>query len=160
MEWWAVLMFFIAGLILLLLSGFPIAFAFLFMDLLGIIFFMGPLGLKQIPLHVLSSISTFVLAPIPMFIFMGELMFHSGIAYNTIDVIDRWLARLPGRLGLLAAASGTLFAATSGSTIANTAMLGTVHGRWTDCGRGRIGHADPPVSPGGGSGQHRSNLGQ
>jgi tripartite ATP-independent transporter DctM subunit len=61
-----------------------------------------------------------------MFIFMGELMFHSGIAYNTIDVIDRWLGRLPGRLGLLAAASGTLFAATSGSTIANTAMLGTV----------------------------------
>jgi tripartite ATP-independent transporter DctM subunit len=102
MEWWAVLMFFIAGLILLLLSGFPIAFAFLLMDLLSIIIFMGPLGLKQIPLHVLSSISTFVLAPIPMFIFMGELMFHSGIAYNTIDVIDRWLARLPGRLGLLA----------------------------------------------------------
>ncbi|MDH3883446.1 MAG: TRAP transporter large permease subunit, partial [Desulfobacterales bacterium] len=126
MEWWAVLIFFITGLILLLLSGFPIAFAFLLMDLLSIIIFMGPLGLKQIPLHVLSSISTFVLAPIPMFIFMGELMFHSGIAYNTIDVIDRWLARLPGRLGLLAAASGTLFAATSGSTIANTAMLGTV----------------------------------
>ena len=126
MEWWAVLIFFITGLILLLLSGFPIAFAFLLMDLLSIIIFMGTLGLKQIPLHVLSSISTFVLAPIPMFIFMGELMFHSGIAYNTIDVIDRWLARLPGRLGLLAAASGTLFAATSGSTIANTAMLGTV----------------------------------
>ena len=126
MEWWAVLIFFITGLILLLLSGFPIAFAFLLMDLLGILFFMGPLGLRQIPLHVYSSISTFVLAPIPMFIFMGELMFHSGIAYNTIDVIDRWLARLPGRLGLLAAASGTLFAATSGSTIANTAMLGTV----------------------------------
>ena len=61
-----------------------------------------------------------------MFIFMGELMFHSGIAYKTIDVIDKWLTRLPGRLSLLAAASGTLFAATSGSTIANTAMLGTV----------------------------------
>jgi len=82
------------------------------MDLLGIIIFMGPLGLKQIPLHVYSSISTFVLAPIPMFIFMGEVMFHSGVAYNTINVIDRWLSRLPGRLGLLAAASGTLFAAT------------------------------------------------
>jgi len=126
MEWWAVLIFFIAGLIILLLSGFPIAFSFLFMDLLGVLIFMGPLGLKQIPLHVLSSISTFVLVPVPLFIFMGELMFHSGIAYNTIDVIDRWLGRLPGRLGLLAAASGTLFAATSGSTIANTAMLGTV----------------------------------
>jgi tripartite ATP-independent transporter DctM subunit len=126
MEWWAVLIFFIAGLMLLLLSGFPIAFGFLLIDLLGIIFFMGPLGLKQVPLHVLSSISIFVLAPIPMFVFMGELMFHSRIAYNTIDIIDKWLFKIPGRLSLLAAASGTLFAATSGSTIANTAMLGTV----------------------------------
>jgi tripartite ATP-independent transporter DctM subunit len=126
MEWWAVLIFFIAGLMLILLSGFPIAFGFLLIDLLGIIFFMGPLGLKQVPLHVLSSISIFVLAPIPMFVFMGELMFHSRIAYNTIDIIDKWLFKIPGRLSLLAAASGTLFAATSGSTIANTAMLGTV----------------------------------
>jgi len=126
MEWWAVLIFFIGGLILLLLSGFPIAFSFLLMDVIGILFFMGPLGLKQVPLHVFSSLSTFVLAPIPMFIFMGELMFHSRIAYNTIDVLDMWLMRLPGRLSLLAAASGTLFATTSGSTIANTAMLGTV----------------------------------
>ena len=126
MEWWAVLVFFIGGLIVILLSGFPIAFSFLLMDLIGIVVFMGPLGLKQVPLHVFSSLSTFVLAPIPMFVFMGELMFHSGFAYGTIDVIDKWMARLPGRLSLLAAASGTLFAATSGSTIANTAMLGTV----------------------------------
>jgi tripartite ATP-independent transporter DctM subunit len=126
MEWWAVLIFFIVGLVLILLSGFPIAFGFLLMDLLGIMLFMGPLGLKQVPLHVYSSISTFVLAPIPMFVFMGELMFHSRIAYNTIDVVDKWLVKVPGRLSLLAAASGTLFAATSGSTIANTAMLGTV----------------------------------
>ena len=126
MEWWSVLIFFIGGLILLLLTGFPIAFGFLLIDLVGVIIFMGPLGLLQMPLHVLSSISTFVLAPIPMFIFMGELMFQSKIAYNTINVIDQWLTKIPGRLSLLAAASGTLFAATSGSTIANTAMLGTV----------------------------------
>jgi tripartite ATP-independent transporter DctM subunit len=57
---------------------------------------------------------------------MGELMFHSGVAYRTIDVLDKWLGRLPGRLSLLAAAGGTLFSALSGSTLANTAMLGTV----------------------------------
>jgi tripartite ATP-independent transporter DctM subunit len=57
---------------------------------------------------------------------MGELMFHSGIANSTIDVIDKWLGRLPGRLSLLAAGAGVLFAALSGSTLANTAMLGTV----------------------------------
>jgi tripartite ATP-independent transporter DctM subunit len=56
---------------------------------------------------------------------MGELMFHSKLANNTIDVIDKWLGRLPGRLSLLAAAGGTIFSALSGSSIANTAMLGT-----------------------------------
>jgi len=53
-------------------------------------------------------------------------MFHSGIANNTIEVVDKWLGRLPGRLSLLAAGTGVLFAALSGSTLANTAMLGTV----------------------------------
>jgi len=126
MEWWAVLICFVGGLISLLLLGFPIAFAFLLIDVLGIMALMGPLGLEQVTLHIFTSLSTFTLAPIPMFILMGELMFYSGLAYNSIDVVDRWLGRVPGRLGLLAASTGTIFAATSGSTMANTAMLGTV----------------------------------
>ena len=126
MEWWEVFTFFIGGLVLLLLTGFPIAFAFLCMDLLGILVFIGHRGVYQAPLQIFSSLSTFTLAPIPLFIFMGELMFHSGVAYRTIDVLDKWLGRLPGRLSLLAAGGGTLFSALSGSTLANTAMLGTV----------------------------------
>ncbi len=125
MEWYFVLAFFIFGLIFLLLLGFPIAFSFLAIDLLGIIVFMGPGGLKQVTLQVFSSLSTFTLAPIPMFILMGEIMFQSKLANNTIDIIDKWLGRLPGRLSLLAAAGGTIFSALSGSSIANTAMLGT-----------------------------------
>jgi tripartite ATP-independent transporter DctM subunit len=126
MEWWLVLIIFVGGLISLLLLGFPIAFSFLLIDVVGILVFMGPLGLDHVTLHIYTSLSTFTLAPIPMFILMGELMFHSGLAYNSIDVVDRWLGRVPGRLGLLAASTGTIFAATSGSTMANTAMLGTV----------------------------------
>ncbi len=126
MEWWAVLGLFICGLIALLLIGFPIAFAFLVVDVVGILYFMGPFGLHQMTLQVFSSLATFALAPVPLFILMGELMFQSGIANKTIDVMDMWLGRLPGRLSLLAAAGGTLFAALSGSTLANTAMLGTV----------------------------------
>jgi tripartite ATP-independent transporter DctM subunit len=126
MEWWAILSFFILGLILLLVSGFPIAFGFLLIDLLGVLIFMGPRGLEQITLQIFSSLSTFTLAPIPMFILMGEIMFQSRMANDTIDVIDKWLGRVPGRLSLLAASGGTLFSALSGSTLANTAMLGTV----------------------------------
>ena len=126
MEWWEVFTFFIGGLVFLLVIGFPIAFAFLLMDIVGVIVFMGSRGVLQLPLQIFSSLSTFTLSPIPMFILMGELMFHSGVAYRTIDVLDKWLGRLPGRLSLLAAAGGTLFSALSGSTLANTAMLGTV----------------------------------
>jgi len=126
MEWWGVLGLFIIGLLMVLASGFPIAFGFLLINLVGTLIFMGPMGLQQMTLQIFSSLSTFALTPIPLFILMGELMFHSGIANNTIDVIDKWLGRLPGRLSLLAAGAGVLFAALSGSTLANTAMLGTV----------------------------------
>ncbi|MCU0593877.1 MAG: TRAP transporter large permease [Desulfobacterota bacterium] len=126
MEWWGVLSLFILGLLIVLASGFPIAFGFLLINLVGILVFMGPMGLQQMTLQIFSSLSTFALTPIPLFILMGELMFHSGIANNTIDVVDKWLGRIPGRLSLLAAGTGVLFAALSGSTLANTAMLGTV----------------------------------
>jgi len=126
MEWWAVLVLFLAGIIAALVSGLPIAFAFLLVDVIGVLCFMGPQGLTQITLQIFSSLSTFTLTPIPLFILMGELLFHSGMAYKTLDVMDTWLGRIPGRLSVLAAASGTMFAAMSGSTIANTAMLGTV----------------------------------
>jgi tripartite ATP-independent transporter DctM subunit len=125
MEWWVVLSLFLAGIIVALVSGIPIAFAFLLVDIVGVLFFMGPQGLTQITLQIFSSLSTFALTPIPLFILMGELLFHSGMAYKTLDVMDTWLGRIPGRLSVLAAASGTMFAAMSGSTIANTAMLGT-----------------------------------
>jgi len=126
MEWWVVLSFFFGGVILILLSGFPVAFAFLALDLLGVWIFMGPPGLENIALHIFTSLSSFVIAPVPLFILMGEVMYHSRLADSTLDVLDRWLGRVPGRLGVLAAVSGTIFAATSGSTMANTAMLGTV----------------------------------
>jgi tripartite ATP-independent transporter DctM subunit len=126
MEWWMVLTFFLGGLIILLLARFPVAFAFFLMNLLGILVFMGSPGLKNITLGIFSSLSIFTITPVPLFILMGELMFHSHVADIALDIMDRWLGRVPGRLGVLAAVSGTIFAATSGSTMANTAMLGTV----------------------------------
>jgi len=126
MEWWVVLSFFFGGVVLILLSGFPVAFAFLALDLLGVWIFMGAAGFQNIALHIFTSLSSFVLAPVPLFILMGEIMFHSRLADNTLDVLDRWIGKVPGRLGVLASVSGVIFAATSGSSMANTAMLGTV----------------------------------
>ena len=84
--------FFLGGLIVLLLTKFPVAFAFLLMDVLGILVFMGPVGLKNITLGIFSSLSTFTVTPVPLFILMGELMYHSHVADIALDIMDRWLA--------------------------------------------------------------------
>ena len=126
MEWWAVLLLLIGGLIAVFAIGFPIAFGFLLVGFISTYLLTGTSGLEMLTQQVYSSLASFLLTPVPMFILMGELMFRSDLAANTLDVLDRWMRRLPGRLSLLAAVSGTLFAATSGSTMANTAMLGTI----------------------------------
>lgn len=126
MEWWASLSLIVGGLMFILLLGFPVAFGFLLTDFIFTAFFMGTSGLQLLNLQIYASLSSFVLSPAPMFILMGELMFRSNLANETLDVLDRWLSWVPGRLSVLAAVSGTMFAATSGSSLANTAMLGTV----------------------------------
>ena len=126
MEWWASLCLIVGGLIFILLLGFPVAFAFLLTDFIFTAVFMGTSGLELLNLQIYASLASFVLSPAPMFILMGEFMFHSNLANETLDVLDRWLSWIPGRLSVLAAVSGTIFAATSGSSLANTAMLGTV----------------------------------
>lgn len=126
MEWWAMLLLLMGGLVCVFITGFPIAFGFLLVGFISTYLLTGLSGLEMLTQQIYSSLASFLLTPVPMFILMGELMFRSNLATDTLDVLDRWLRRLPGRLSLLAAVSGTIFAATSGSTMANTAMLGTV----------------------------------
>lgn len=108
-------------------SGMPVAFSFMLISIVGMyVFFGGTAGLEQLIVSINTSLTTFVLLPVPLFIFMGELMFHSGMAPLLVETLDKWLGRLPGRLGLLAVSSGTLFATLTGTSIASTAMLGSI----------------------------------
>jgi len=127
MDWWLVLLILVGGLLLVMVSGLPIAFSFLLLNIVGVYIWMGgEAGLRFLTLSFFQALATFTLGPIPFFVLMGEAMFHSGLALRTLDVLDKWLGRLPGRLSLLALGSGVLFATLSGSNIANTAMLGTL----------------------------------
>jgi tripartite ATP-independent transporter DctM subunit len=127
MEWWTILLFLIGGLIFFLALGLPIAFAFLLINFIGAYVFMGGLdGLNLSVQQIFTSLVSFSLAPIPLFVFMGELMLHSGMAKRTLDVFDKLIGKLPGRLSLIVITGGALFSTLSGSTIANTAMLGEI----------------------------------
>ncbi len=127
MEWPYILLIIFAGLLFLMATGIPVALCFMVVNVVGVyIFFGGAMGLDQLIRSIYSALATFTLLPIPLFILMGELMFHSGIAFVVIDVIDKWLGRLPGRLGLLAVVSGTIFSALTGASVASTAILGSI----------------------------------
>ena len=108
-------------------TGMPIALAFLTIVLVGAyVFFGGMAGLEQIVLSIYSTLTTFMILPIPLFVLMGELMVHSGIAVNVIDVLGKWMGRIPGRLALLTVAAGTILSTLTGASMASTAVLGSV----------------------------------
>ncbi len=127
MEWWMTLILIFAGLMILFLIGVPVAFSFLFVNIIGVYFFWGgEAGFTQLIRSIYRSVSTFALLPVPLFVLMGEIMFRSGIAPKMMDTLDKWLGKIPGRLSLLAIGGGSLFATLSGSAMAGCAMLGSV----------------------------------
>ncbi|MCA1770519.1 MAG: TRAP transporter large permease subunit [Halomonas sp.] len=73
-----------------------------------------------------SASDSFLLIAIPLFILLGEILVRTGIAKGTYRALESWLSWLPG--GLLHANIGTatLFSATSGSSVATAATIGTV----------------------------------
>lgn len=127
MEWYFALALMLGAVCLLMLIGLPVAFSFIVANIVGAWIFMGgEAGVTAVMRGMLSGIANFGLAPIPLFIFMGEILFHTGVAFKAVEAIDRLIARVPGRLSIVSIIGGTIFAALSGSTIANTAMLGSV----------------------------------
>jgi len=121
-----VLLVLFCGFIGLLATGLPVAFAFFLINIAGAHFFMGGTeGIKQLILNMYSSLANFTLTPIPLFIFMGEILFRCGIARNVLNIFDKFIGRRPGRLGILAVAASTVFSGLTGSAISNTALLGS-----------------------------------
>jgi tripartite ATP-independent transporter DctM subunit len=127
MEWWLVISLLFGSMVFMLLTNLPIAFAFLVVNMVAAYFFLGGIpGLIAVVTGVFSSITTFTLLPVPFFILMGELIFHSGLGLNAVNVLDKWLGKVRGRLSILAIIMGIIIGALSGSTIATCALLGTI----------------------------------
>lgn len=126
MNWIESLGLLMGGIVFMLFLGLPVALAFLALNVLGAMLFMGGVaGIDQLARNTMVAVSSFSLTPIPLFVLMGEVLFQSGLAFKVIEGIERLILRVPGRLAVVAVAAGTVFSAISGSTIATTAMLGS-----------------------------------
>src|SRR5262245_1619914 len=111
----------------LLLTALPVAFVFFVINIVGSHQSCGGLpGLEQMVRNEQLSVAQFSLVPIPFFVLMGEVLFHTGLAMKSIDAVDAVICRVPGRLAVVALVAGTVFSAISGSTIATTAVLGSL----------------------------------
>ena len=73
-----------------------------------------------------NSSSEFLLVAIPLFILLGEILLRSGFAQRMYDAMAKWLSWLPGGLMHANIGASTVFAATSGSSVATAATVGTV----------------------------------
>ncbi|MGE3989452.1 TRAP transporter large permease [Pseudorhodoplanes sp.] len=127
MAWGEASILLFGGLVVLMVLGLPVAFAFLTINIIGAsIFIGGDSGLIQVNRNAVQSVTAFALTPIPFFVLMGEVLFQSGVAMKAIDAFALLIRRVPGRLSVIAIVAGTVFSAISGSTIATTALLGTL----------------------------------
>ena len=126
MEWYLALILMLGTVCLAMFVGLPVAFAFFAANVLGTFLFInGDVGLVFMPMEFNNAIN-FGLAPIALFLLMGEILLHTGVAFKAIGAIDRMISRVPGRLSIVSIVGGTVFSSLSGSTIANTAILGSV----------------------------------
>ncbi|MEO8143333.1 MAG: TRAP transporter large permease [Betaproteobacteria bacterium] len=127
MTWQTAAWLLLGGSTALMFLGLPVAFAFLAINLIGAAIFLGgDAGMMQLARNSVQSVTSFALTPIPLFILMGEVLFHTGLAVKVIDGVERLIRDVPGRLAVIAVVAGTVFSAISGSTIATTAMLGSL----------------------------------
>lgn len=127
MEWYWVLAVVIGGVLFLMALGVPVAFGFFTVNIVSAFLFQGgSVAIRQLMANAGEAVATFSLVPVPLFIIMGAIFFRSGLASKVFDALDACFGRLPGRLSYVTVTGGTIFAALSGSSMANTGMMGTL----------------------------------
>ena len=127
MQWYAAAAVLFGLGVGLMMLGVPVAIAFFATNIVAAIFFMGgAAGIAQIINNGFGAMTNFALVPIPMFLLMGELFYHTGLAGRMFNAIDRLMGNVPGRLAYVTVVGGTGFAALSGSSMGSTALLGSL----------------------------------
>ncbi|ACV67856.1 TRAP transporter large permease [Desulfohalobium retbaense] len=73
-----------------------------------------------------NSMNSWALSALPLFVFMGEILYRTAISTKLLNGLVPWLTRIPGRLYHINVVACSLFAAVSGSSAATTATVGKI----------------------------------
>ena len=108
----------------LMFLGFPVAFCMMVTAVLFGLVVFGDKVVYQFIEKIDDISSNFVLAAVPLFVFMGSMLERSGIANRLFEAIHIWTRRLPGGLALATVIMCILFAASSGVIGATESVVG------------------------------------
>lgn len=113
------------GLLMLFLAGgFWVALSLTAVACIGIALFTSTPLLPVVSQTYWSAVSGWSLAPLPLFIWMGEILFRTSLSEQLFAGLAPWLERIPGRLLHVNVLGSALFAGVSGSSAATAATLG------------------------------------
>ena len=102
------------SLFLLLLTGYPLAFLVGGVAVGFIAWLWSPDALALVPQRMWNNMTQYLLAAIPLFIFMASMLEKAGLIEQIFDVAYKWLGRVPGGLAVATVAASTVLAAMVG----------------------------------------------
>jgi tripartite ATP-independent transporter DctM subunit len=112
------------SLLVLIATGFPVAFSLLTIAVAGIVVWVGPVSLTSLASVALVSTTTDYFIALPMFIFMATVLQVSGIGSALYETMYKWMAGLKGGLAMGTVVISTLIAAMSGAAATSTVTMG------------------------------------
>jgi tripartite ATP-independent transporter DctM subunit len=119
-----IILFLIVSLTLILGAGVWIGVALMVIGYLGLSWFTAIPAANVLGTAIWTSLSSWNLAALPLFIWMGEILFRTRISENLFRGLAPWVNWLPGRLLHVNVIGCGIFAAVSGSSAATTATVG------------------------------------
>ncbi len=114
-------------LFILLALSMPVAFAMSIVGFIGFAMVVSPhSAASMITIDLYETFSKYSLTVIPLFVFMGQVAFHSGISRRLFNAAYHWLGHLPGGLAMSTVGACTGFGAICGSGPATAATMSSV----------------------------------
>ncbi len=114
-------------LIALFVTGLELAFAMLVVGFLGFAYIVSPeAALNLVAKDIFDSFESYSLTVVPLFILMGQLAFHAGIAKRLYDTANKFVGHIAGGLAIATVAGCTVFGAICGSATATAATFAAV----------------------------------
>ncbi|MBX3499822.1 MAG: TRAP transporter large permease subunit [Alphaproteobacteria bacterium] len=120
-----------ASMVVLLLLGYPVAFALaacgLLYGLVGIdLGLFQPSLFQALPIRIFGIMENDTLLAIPFFTFMGLILERSGMAEDLLDTVGQLFGPMPGGLAFAVVFVGALLAATTGVVAASVISMGLI----------------------------------